>query len=192
MSLRSDLVAYLTELLPLTPGLEDVRVIPTVRAVDEISKPILIVKTDTRSPLPQAPRKSVQGEFTLTLVSPHIDVERAEDDLEARLELLEPSLTTWGMLKFPQSDILGYLSGALNLEGGSLDGFQFRFSSLVPTDHILVVARTAADVYTLPGSPVRAEALNIANGGVDVGYYGYGGLLVNNALGIVDVAPYTP
>jgi hypothetical protein len=97
-----------------------------------------------------------------------------------------------GMLKFPQSDILGYLSGALNLEGGSLDGFQFKFSSLVPTDHILVVARTAADVYTLPGSPVRAEALNIANGGVDVGYFGYGGLLVNNALGIVDVAPYTP
>jgi phage head maturation protease len=96
-----------------------------------------------------------------------------------------------GMLKFPQSDILGYLSGALGLEGGSLDGFQFRFSSLVTTDHILVVSKGAADVYTLPGSPVRAEALNIANGGVDVGYFGYGGFLVNNALGIVDVAPYT-
>jgi hypothetical protein len=96
-----------------------------------------------------------------------------------------------GMLKFPQSDILGYLSGALNLEGGSLEGFQFRFSSLVTTDHILVVSKGAADVYTLPGSPVRAEALNIANGGVDVGYFGYGGFLVNNAAGIVDVAPYT-
>jgi hypothetical protein len=96
-----------------------------------------------------------------------------------------------GMLKFPQSDILGYLSGALNFEGGSIEGFQFRFSSLVPTDHILVVSRGAADVYTLPGSPIRAEALNIANGGIDVGYFGYGGLFVNNALGIVDVAPYT-
>jgi hypothetical protein len=96
-----------------------------------------------------------------------------------------------GMLKFPQSDILGYLTGALNLEGGSLDGFQFRFSPLVTTDHILVVSRSAADVYTLPGSPIRAEALNIANGGVDVGYFGYGGFFVNNAEGIVDVAPYT-
>jgi hypothetical protein len=96
-----------------------------------------------------------------------------------------------GMLKFPQSDILGYLSGALNLEGGSLDGFGFRFSSLVPADHILVVSRSAADVYTLPGSPVRAEALRIDLGGIDVGYYGYGGFFVNNPEGIVDVAPYS-
>jgi hypothetical protein len=97
-----------------------------------------------------------------------------------------------GMLKFPQSDILGYLSGALGLEGGSLNGFQFKFDGSITADHILVVARGAADVYTLPGSPVRAEALNIANGGVDVGFFGYGGFFVNNALGIVDVAPYTP
>jgi hypothetical protein len=96
-----------------------------------------------------------------------------------------------GMLKFPQSDILGYLSGALNLEGGSLDGFQFKFSSLVPADHILVTARTAADVYTLPGSPIRAEALRIDLGGIDIGYYGYGGFFVNNPAGIVDVAPFT-
>jgi hypothetical protein len=97
-----------------------------------------------------------------------------------------------GMLKFPQSDILGYLSGALGLEGGSLNGFQFKFSGAITADHILVVSRSAADVYTLPGSPVRAEALNIANGGVDVGFFGYGGFFVNNALGIVDVGPYTP
>jgi hypothetical protein len=96
-----------------------------------------------------------------------------------------------GMLKFPQSDILGYLSGAIGLEGGSLEGFQFKFDSAITADHILVVSRGAADVYTLPGSPVRAEALNIANGGVDVGFFGYGGFFVNNALGIVDVAPYT-
>ena len=98
MSLRSDLIAYLEALLPTVVGLEDVRIIPTVRAVDEIKSPILIVKTNTREPLPQAPRRSVLGDFTLTIVSPHTDIERAEDDLEARLELLEPSLTTWGMI----------------------------------------------------------------------------------------------
>jgi hypothetical protein len=97
-----------------------------------------------------------------------------------------------GMLKFPQSDILGYLSGAIGLEGGSLEGFQFKFSGDITANHILVVSRSAADVYTLPGSPVRAEALNIANGGVDVGFFGYGGFFVNNAAGIVDVGPYTP
>lgn len=122
--------------------------------------------------------------------------------IDGALKVLEAGLTPTGaiissslakgMLKFPQSDILGYLSGALGLEGGSLEGFQFKFSPLVTTDHILVVSRGAADVYTLPGSPVRAEALNIANGGIDVGFFGYGGFFVNNAAGIVDVAPYTP
>jgi hypothetical protein len=96
------------------------------------------------------------------------------------------------MLKAPQSDILGYLSGSLGLEGGSLAGFDFKFSSAITSGHILVVSRSAADVYTLPGSPVRAEALNIANGGIDVGFFGYGGFFVNNAAGIVDVGPYTP
>jgi hypothetical protein len=95
------------------------------------------------------------------------------------------------MLTAPQSDVLGYLSGSLGLEGGSVGPFSFKFSSLVPADHILVVAKSAADVYTLPGSPIRAEALRIDLGGVDVGYYGYGGFFVNNPAGIVDVAPYS-
>jgi hypothetical protein len=104
-------------------------------------------------------------------------------------------LALWkSMLKTPSSDVLGYLSGAIGLETGDLAGFQIRpynFSGGAD-GHILVVARSAADVYTLPGSPIRAEALNISLGGIDVGYFGYGGFLIKNALGIVDVAPYTP
>lgn len=104
--------------------------------------------------------------------------------------------TLWkSMAKLPSSDVLGYLNAQLSLTGeGRLDTF-----SVVPAapgqitaGHSLVVAKTAADVYTLPGSPIRAEAQNIANGGVDVGFFGYGGLFIKNALGIVDVAPYTP
>lgn len=99
------------------------------------------------------------------------------------------------MAKVPNSDVLGYLNAQLSLTGeGRLDTF-----SIVPaaptqltTGHVLVVDRSAADVYTLPGSPIRAEAQNIANGGIDVGFFGYGGFLIKNAAGIVDVAPYTP
>lgn len=96
------------------------------------------------------------------------------------------------MAKVPSSDTLGYLSAALGLSEGDLDGFRIIPSSDLTASHILVVSRDAADVYTLPGSPIRAEALNIANGGVDVGFFGYGGLLIKNADGIVDVGPYTP
>lgn len=94
------------------------------------------------------------------------------------------------MLKVPNSDVLGYLAGAIGLSRGDLAGFTFKPSNLITTGHILVVSRGAADVYTLPGSPIRAEALNIANGGIDVGMFGYGGFFVNNPDGIVDVAPY--
>lgn len=102
-------------------------------------------------------------------------------------------LSLWkSMMKVPNSDTLGYLEAALNLEAGSLSGFTFRPAAGLPTGHVIVGSRNAATVYQLPGSPVRAEALNIANGGIDVGLFGYAGLLIRNAAGIVDVAPYTP
>lgn len=100
-----------------------------------------------------------------------------------------------GMARVNNSDVLGYLNASLSLTGDArLDTFQI--IPAAPTEltagHALVVAREAADVYTLPGSPIRAEAQNIANGGIDVGHFGYGGFLVKNAAGIVDVAPYAP
>lgn len=102
-------------------------------------------------------------------------------------------LSLWkSMMKLPSSDTLGYLEAALNLEGGTLSGFRFRPVTGIPTGHIIVGSKTAARVYQLPGSPVKAEAQNIANGGIDLGLFGYAGLLIKNALGIVDVAPYTP
>ncbi len=97
--------------------------------------------------------------------------------------------------KTPSSDVLGYLNAQMSLTGeGSLDGFRIipAGAGQLTEGHVLVVARDAADVYTLPGSPIRAEAQNIANGGLDVGFFGYGGFLIKNAAGIVDVAPYTP
>lgn len=102
-------------------------------------------------------------------------------------------LSLWkAMMKVPDSDTIGYLEASLNLESGSLSGFTFRPASGLTTGHILIGSREAADVYQLPGSPVRAEALNISAGGIDVGLFGYAGLLIKDATGIVDVAPYTP
>lgn len=94
------------------------------------------------------------------------------------------------MLKIPKSDVLGYLSAALGFQNGQLESFRLVPSSDLTAGHVLVVSSGAADVYTLPGSPIRAEALNIANGGVDVGFFGYGGFLIKNPAGIVDVAPF--
>jgi hypothetical protein len=94
--------------------------------------------------------------------------------------------------KIPQSDVLGYLNAQLSLTGDSgIDSFAIVPAPVgtVTAGHVLVVSRDAADVYTLPGSPIRAEAANIANGGLDVGFFGYGALFINDPEGIVDVAP---
>lgn len=102
-------------------------------------------------------------------------------------------LSLWkSMMKVPSSDTLGYLEAALNLEAGTLSGFSFRPVTGITTGHVIVGSRAAGAVYQLPGSPIRAEALNIANGGIDVGLFGYAGFLFKYPLGIVDVAPYTP
>lgn len=102
-------------------------------------------------------------------------------------------LSLWkSMMKVPNSDTLGYLEAALNLESGTLSGFSFRPVTGIPTGHIIVGSRAGGAVYQLPGSPIRAEAQNIANGGIDVGLFGYAGFLLKDAAAIVDVAPYTP
>lgn len=93
MSARLELVDYLETVCLATEGLEDVRVVGSVRAVDTLSKATLIVKTDSYERVPEQPRK-IQGNFTLVLVSPHVDLDRAEADLEDRLELLLPALYT--------------------------------------------------------------------------------------------------
>lgn len=97
MSLRTDLVQYLTETLAATDGLDDIKVVGSVRQIGQLDGPVLIVKTDTYAKVAAAPIRNLGAEFTLVLVSPHQDLDRAEDDLEARLELLVPFLFNHGM-----------------------------------------------------------------------------------------------
>jgi hypothetical protein len=95
------------------------------------------------------------------------------------------------ILKTPSSDALAYLNAALGLDEGTLANSGFRFAPATVTNPI-VGSRNAADVWQLPGSPLRVEALNIANGGIDTGLFGYAGLQMKNAAAIVEVTPYAP
>lgn len=91
MSSRASLIAQLEPILE-TEGLEDIKLIRSVRATDQLGRqPILIVKTDSLEKIPEAPR-SVLGNSTLILVSPHVDVDKAEDQLDDLLEILLPAL----------------------------------------------------------------------------------------------------
>lgn len=91
-------------------------------------------------------------------------------------------------------DLLAYLNMALGLEEGSISSFSVvPGDATVPADTVVVGAREAGTIYELPGaSPVRVEALNIAQGGVDVGLFGYMAEGLNDDGGLALVSGTAP
>jgi hypothetical protein len=79
------------------------------------------------------------------------------------------------------SDKLAYLDAALGLENGTAAGFRIVPSDQLPAGAVLVGAREAAISFELPGSPIRVEAENVAQGGFDMGLFGYHAAAVVNA-----------
>lgn len=85
-------------------------------------------------------------------------------------------------------DVLAYLNLALGLEAGSVASFSIVPGATGwPADTVVVGAKPAATIYELPGTPIRVEALNIANGGIDTGLFGYiaAGFNDDNGLALV-------
>lgn len=60
--------------------------------------------------------------------------------------------------------------------------------------HMVGGDRRAVTFYEPRGNPFRAQAVNLPNGGVDIGIFGFSAVLVNDDRGIVDVtvAPALP
>jgi hypothetical protein len=97
MSSRDSLIEALEPILSGTAGLESVRLVKSVRNIGALSQPNLIVKTDSFEINSAAPRSSAVGQFTLVLVSPHSDLDKAEDQLDDLLAILLPTLLTHSM-----------------------------------------------------------------------------------------------
>lgn len=105
--------------------------------------------------------------------------------------LLAPDL--WrGVLLTPQDKALEYLTSSMGLEEGDLTGFKLRPWSALEPGQVAVGAAEAADVYELPGSPIRVEALDMVKGGVDTGLFGYHGTMINDARGLALVTSPAP
>lgn len=63
----------------------------------------------------------------------------------------------------------------------------FTSSAAVADGTVLVGAKQAATVRTLPGSPIRATAQHLANGGIDEAFFGYYAIEEHHTSGIVEV-----
>lgn len=64
----------------------------------------------------------------------------------------------------------------------------FTPSALQADGTVTVGVRQSASVLTLPGSPLRATAQHIANGGIDEAFFGYWAIQQHHSKGIVDVS----
>lgn len=88
------------------------------------------------------------------------------------------------ILLLKENNALKFLSTALNLEEGTLESFKFIPSADLPAGDVLVGAKEAATVLELPGSPIRVNALDIANGGVDEAVFGYVSVKIDEPLAL--------
>lgn len=70
------------------------RIVPSMRTIDNPDRITVIVKQSGAQPLPAAPRSWLLFELTLTLIGTHLDMERAEDQLDAELLNLIGALRT--------------------------------------------------------------------------------------------------
>lgn len=98
MSARSIVIDTLETIKALEPALADVQISAAARDIGELDRPYLIVRTGEYAPTPQAPMRNITWSGTVTLVSPHRDQIKAEDQLEALLEVLGPHLLNYQML----------------------------------------------------------------------------------------------
>lgn len=86
--------------------------------------------------------------------------------------------------------------GSINLRttDGEAGGIRFSVNQALPAGTVLGGDSRAATWYEV-NPPIRVQAVNIPQGGVDVGVFGYGALLVNDARALLKATvtpPVTP
>lgn len=110
------------------------------------------------------------------------------DDAVATAAII-PTAMYRELLLTKENDSLKYLESSINLENGSLAGFNFIRSSEV--NEVIVLTKEAVSFYELAGSPIRVEADNPANGGFTTALFGYTAVDLD-ARGVARVVTPTP
>lgn len=90
-------------------------------------------------------------------------------------------------------DTLAFLNASLGLEEGTISSFKIvpGQDSVISPTAVAVGVRGAVTFYELGSTPIRVEAENIANGGRDLGAFGYTADMVNDAdaITLVETVP---
>jgi HK97 family phage prohead protease len=84
--------------------------------------------------------------------------------------------------------------GSASLVGGTatVGGISIFLANGIPDGTIMAGDRRAATFYEWKNPPLGIQAVNIANGGIDLGVFGYVAHLVNNPAALVTITPTAP
>jgi hypothetical protein len=77
---------------------------------------------------------------------------------------------------------------SIKAAGGSVADLKFFVDPGLAAGTVLAGDRQAATHFEAAGSPLRVQAVNIPNGGIDIGVFGYAGDLLNDGRGLVKQA----
>lgn len=102
----------------------------------------------------------------------------------------------WGdFLSLTGNDAPWWLSNqgsvALGTSEGEAGGLRFFADPTLPAGHVLGGDRQAATYFEAAPNPLRVQAVNIPNGGIDIAVFAYQAVIVNDPRGIVDVTVAT-
>lgn len=121
--------------------------------------------------------------------------------VDGALSMLDIATPSWALLAedlwrslllTPYEHTLQYLSSSLGLERGEAGNFVIQPYSGLVDGTVLVGDRAAATSYELPGSPIRVSAEDLARGGVDEGFFGYAGVVINEPTALALVSDGVP
>lgn len=94
MSVRTEFEALLKADWAGIPDLAGVRVVATERDLDDIQDFTALIRARTLARFPEAPQNTRLVGLLLTLISPHLDMDRAQDDLDVRADAVFDYLGT--------------------------------------------------------------------------------------------------
>ncbi|MDR2294510.1 MAG: hypothetical protein LBE05_04835 [Microbacterium sp.] len=80
-------------------------------------------------------------------------------------------------------DKLAFLNAGFGLEEGDFASFKI-VPANIGAGKVIVGAREAVKFFTLPGSPIRVEGLDVHHGGIDVAVFAYWAALTENAAAV--------
>lgn len=106
MSVRTDFEAELTAAWAGIPELAALRVIATERDLDDIQRPTALIRQKRIARTPTVPNSHRTTTLLLTLISPHLNLDKALDQLDefvyAALDYISPRYT------HDEAEIVGY------------------------------------------------------------------------------------